>query len=130
MTTVILAEKKDQGRKYMSALGIKHKSNATKATGSTFLDPVTTVVCASGHLINLKEPEQYDEMYKDRDNMDILPLIPPKFGYEIAPETKFLFYQAKKELRKADTIIIGTDNDFEGGAIAFNICLFFGSITG
>lgn len=126
MTTVILAEKKDQGRKYMSALGIKHKSNATKATGSTFLDPVTTVVCASGHLINLKEPEQYDEMYKDRDNMDILPLIPPKFGYEIAPETKFLFYQAKKELRKADTIIIGTDNDFEGGAIAFNICLFSG----
>ena len=130
MTTVILAEKKDQGRKYMSALGIKHKSNATKATGSTFLDPVTTVVCASGHLINLQEPEYYDEAYKDRDNMGILPLIPPKFAYEIAPETKFLFYQAKEELKKADTIIIGTDNDFEGGAIAFNICLFSGVLKG
>lgn len=130
MTTVILAEKKDQGRKYMSALGIKHKSNATKATGSTFLDPITTVVCASGHLINLQEPEYYDEAYKDRDNMDILPLIPPRFAYEIAPDTKFLFYQAKEELKKADTIIIGTDNDFEGGAIAFNICLFSGVLKG
>lgn len=126
MSTVILAEKKKQGQKYMTALGIEHKSNATKATGSTFLDPMTTVVCASGHLISLREPEYYDEAYKDRDNMDILPLIPPKFAYEVDSKTKFLFYQAKDELKKADQVIIGTDNDFEGGAIAFNICWLSG----
>lgn len=121
MTTVILAEKEDQGRKYMTYLGIKHGLKATMASGSTSLDKNTTVVCASGHLIELEEPEYYDQAYKDRDNMKILPLIPSKFAYEVSPDTKFLFYQAKKELRKADTIIVATDNDFEGGAIAFNI---------
>ncbi|MCT7820430.1 MAG: hypothetical protein N4R12_00345 [Lactobacillus crispatus] len=101
MTTVILAEKKDQGRKYMTYLGIKHSSTASMASGSTFLDPNTIVVSASGHLIKLQEPEYYDSTYEDRDNMSILPLIPPKFAYEVSPETKFLFYQAKKELKKS-----------------------------
>ncbi len=129
MTTVILAEKEDQGRKYMTYLGIKHSSKASMASGSTFLDSNTTVVSASGHLIKLREPEYYDSAYKDRDNMDILPLIPPKFAYEVSPETKFLFYQAKKELKKADTIIIATDNDYEGGAIAFNILWLSGILS-
>lgn len=129
MTTVILAEKKDQGRKYMTYLGIKHNATATMASGDTFLDQDTTVVCASGHLIELEEPEYYDEAYKDRDNMSILPLIPSKFAYVISPDTKFLFYQAKKELVKADTIIIATDNDFEGGAIAFNILWLSGILN-
>lgn len=55
-----------------------------------------------------------------------MPLIPSKFKYTVSKETSFLFYQAVKELKKADTIIVGTDNDFEGGAIAFNIMWFGG----
>lgn len=100
MTTVILAEKKDQGRHYMTALGIKHGPKSSKATGKTFLDPVTTVVCASGHLVNLGEPEIYGKRYKDRRDMSILPLIPDRFKYSVGKKQNFLFNQAVQELKK------------------------------
>lgn len=39
-----------------------------------------------GHLVTLCEPEEYDDIYKDRNNMDVLPIIPDEFKTKIIPE--------------------------------------------
>lgn len=124
MSTVILAEKPDQARSYMQALGIKYSGKATLAKGETFLDKNTIIVSAAGHLINLSEPEHYDEAYKDRKNLDILPLMPAKFAYQVTKDKRWLFNQIKEEVDTADRVIVATDKDNEGGAIAYNILLF------
>lgn len=123
MSTVILAEKPDQARAYMKGLGISFKGKAATGTGETFLDPQTTVVSAAGHLIDLAEPEKYDPVYKDRSNMDHLPLMPPTFKYELNEDQAWRFYQIKKAVDPADRVIVATDKDDEGGAIAYNILL-------
>lgn len=121
MSTVILAEKPDQARAYMKALDIPFTGKATIGSGPTFLDDKTVVVSAAGHLIELVEPEVYDNAYKDRHNLAILPLIPAKFQYAIMKDKQWLFSQIKKEVDAASRIIVATDKDDEGGAIAFNI---------
>lgn len=128
MTTVILAEKPDQARSYMDGLGIKYKGKANHGEGKTFLDDRTIVVSAAGHLIELCEPEKYDEEYKDRDNMDILPLIPGRFEYLIRKDASSLFSTIKKNVESADRIIVATDKDNEGAAIAHNILRFTRSL--
>lgn len=121
MTTVILAEKPDQARAYMKGLDIPFTGKASSGVGGTFLDSETVVVSAAGHLIELGEPQNYGEEYKDRNNMDILPLIPPRFLDSIPKEKSRYFFNIKKYLERADQIIVATDKDDEGCAIAFNI---------
>lgn len=121
MSTVILAEKPDQARSYMKGLGIDFKGRSATGTGNTFLDPKTTVVSAAGHLVDLSEPEKYDAQYKDRNNMDILPLIPHRFRYTLDHNKKFYFDIIKRNLEQVDQIIVATDKDDEGCAIAYNI---------
>lgn len=128
MTTVILAEKPDQARSYMDGLGIKYKGKANHGEGSTFLDDHTVVVSAAGHLIELCEPEHYDKAYKDRDNMDILPLIPERFEYVMRKDVKGLYSTIKNNVDRADRIIVATDKDDEGAAIAYNILRFTRSL--
>lgn len=122
MSTVILAEKPDQARSYMKGLGIKYsKAKATTGSGPTFLDDKTVVVAAAGHLVELSEPETYDKAYKDRTNLDILPLVPRRFIYQLSKDKTWLFNQIKKQVQQCDRIIVATDKDNEGAAIAFNI---------
>ena len=128
MTTVILAEKPSQARSYMDGLGIKHTAKQHRASGSTFLDSNTVVVSAAGHLLELCEPEHYGEKYKDRTDLSVLPIIPSRFDYELPKENKFLFNEITNEISKADTVIVGTDMDNEGGAIAYNILRFSGNL--
>lgn len=124
MSTLIIAEKPDQARAYMDGLGLKHKPKDHVAKGQTFLDPTTTVIGARGHLIELSEPEAYGQQFKDRTNLKELPLFPSKFLYDIPKENSFLFSEIRNEIGKADRIIVATDKDNEGAAIAFNIIRF------
>ena len=39
-----------------------------------------------GHLVMLCEPEDYSEMYKDRSNIDVLPIIPDKWKTKLIAE--------------------------------------------
>lgn len=123
MTTVVLAEKPDQARCYMSALGIPYKGKAHIASGQTFLDNATTVCSAAGHLFELCEPEHYDAKYEDREDLSNLPIFPEHFDYELRKEVKNFYFDAKKAIEQADTVIVATDNDSEGCAIARNILI-------
>lgn len=105
MSTVILAEKPDQARAYMKALDIPFTGKATIGSGPTFLDDKTVVVSAAGHLIELVEPEVYDNAYKDRHNLAILPLIPAKFQYAIMKDKQWLFSQIKRKLMRLHELL-------------------------
>lgn len=128
MTTVIIAEKPDQARAYMDGLGLSHTAKQHKAEGKTFLDDNTIVVSAAGHLLELCEPEHYGEEYADRTNLDALPIIPSRFDYTITEDKKFLYNEIRSAVNKADRVIVGTDMDNEGGAIAYNILRFSGQL--
>lgn len=124
MTTVILAEKPDQARSYMKGLGIPFRGKAHTGYGSTFLDPHTMVVAARGHLFELEEPEHYGEQYKDRTNLSNLPIFPQRFDYKLRDDCGGVFSEIREAVSKADTVIVATDNDNEGSAIAYNILRF------
>lgn len=129
MTTFILAEKEKQGRSYMDALGIKYaNAHSAYGRGSTFLDDDTVVIGAEGHLFELAEPEQYDPKYKDRLDLSLLPIFPQQFKYEIRKNLINRFNLIKGQANHADRIIVATDKDNEGGAIAFNILLMSGVV--
>lgn len=120
MSTLILAEKPDQARAYMRGLGIKYKGKASVGHGSTFLDDKTVVVSAAGHLVDLEEPESYGEEFKNRDNLDALPLMPSEFMYNLDPSKENYYENIKRNMRYANRVIVATDNDNEGCAIAYN----------
>lgn len=127
MSTFILAEKPDQARSYMRGLGIKVKSPTTDyGRGSTFLDPVTTVIGSFGHLWDLAEPEAYGDQYKERLDLSVLPIFPKKFKYQLNPEHKTTNDMIRNQAWQADRIIVSTDKDNEGGAIAFILLRFAG----
>lgn len=54
------------------------------------------VTWAVGHLITLAEPELYGKEYEDRNNIDILPILPNKWQFSIIESVKKQFYVMKK----------------------------------
>ena len=76
-----------------------------------------TIVSAVGHLVELKNP------YQNYENWDLnnLPAFPDNFEYEVKPDKKKQFNLIKNQVKQADCIIIGTDADREGEAIAYLI---------
>lgn len=54
------------------------------------------VTWAVGHLITLAEPEEYGEEYKDRNNVELLPILPNQWKFSIIESVKSQFYIMKK----------------------------------
>ena len=71
------------------------------------------VAWAAGHLLEQAKPEQYDEKYK-RWNLEDLPIFPADWRMEVKKESKDLFDNLKKLLKKADTVVNAGDCDREG----------------
>ena len=71
-----------------------------------------------GHLVQMSNPETYDERYK-RWNLDDLPIIPSHYRYEVSKKTKQHFQLLKKLMNKKDTksLINACDAGREGEAI-------------
>lgn len=53
------------------------------------------VTWAVGHLVTLAEPEAYGEEYKDRNNMDLLPILPSDWKFALIDGVKEQFYVMK-----------------------------------
>lgn len=116
--TVILAEKPSQARKYAQAYNIekKDKHHIEITPNETFKEGAI-ITWATGHFSELQPPAYYDEKNK-RWSMDNLPIFPQEFTYKISDDKKVHFNKVKEILRNSSTIIIGTDIDREGEAIA------------
>ena len=71
-----------------------------------------------GHLIQMSNPDSYDEKYA-KWNIDDLPIIPSEYKYEVAKATKKQFNTLKKLMndKEVDTVINACDAGREGESI-------------
>ena len=117
MKYLILAEKPNQAKKYANALGKAKNEKGVWRVETDLIDGQVSVVSAVGHLVEIKNP------YQNYENWDIknLPAFPEKFEYKVKTDKKKQFSLIKSKVKNADAIIIGTDADREGEAIAYLI---------
>src|SRR6266487_6654474 len=109
---LIITEKPSMGRDVAAALG------ATKR-GDGFLSGATDIVTwCIGHLVELDEPEAYDDRFR-RWRLEDLPIIPAKFNYHPNTRTKDQFGTIKQLLARDDIerVVNATDAGREGELI-------------
>jgi DNA topoisomerase-3 len=113
--TLVIAEKPSVGRDIAGALP------GSFAREEGYLESEDTVVTwAVGHLVQLKEPEEYDERFKKWRLAD-LPIVPPD-GFQLKPRDAKARKQLKvieKLLRREDVdrVVNGCDAGREGELI-------------
>jgi DNA topoisomerase-3 len=109
---VVLAEKPSVARELASFLGAR-----TRADGY-FEGQGYQVSWAFGHLVTLKEPDDYDLALK-RWSLATLPIVPEHFGLKVIEEkgARTQFAIVKRLFRGAEEIICATDAGREGELI-------------
>ena len=100
------------------AISIAKVIGATKKKDGYYEGNGYKVSWCVGHLIQMANPESYDEKYA-KWNMADLPIIPKEYKYEIAKSTKKQFTILKKLMndKDIDIVINGCDAGREGEAI-------------
>lgn len=105
---VVIAEKPALGQAIADALpGEAIKKNGTIQKGNY------TIIWAFGHLLTLKNPEDYDERYKEW-SLSHLPIYFPDWGVKIKKDCEERVSQIGALLSKADLVIHAGDTDEEG----------------
>jgi len=109
---VVLAEKPSVARELASFLGAR-----TRADGY-FEGQGYQVTWAFGHLVALKEPEDYDPALK-RWSLETLPIVPERFGLKLVEDkgARQQFAVIERLFRAAEVIICATDAGREGELI-------------
>lgn len=114
--TVILAEKPSQASAYADAFDhSERKDGYFVVSDKEFPDAVITY--GFGHLVSLFSPEDYHKEWK-KWNLDTLPLLPTEYQFKVSDGKQKQYTIVKKYLDEAEKIIIATDGDREGEAIA------------
>ena len=100
------------------AISIAKVIGATKKKEGYYEGNGYRVSWCVGHLIQMANPESYDEKYA-KWNMEDLPIIPKEYKYEIAKSTKKQFTILKKLMndKDIDIVINACDAGREGEAI-------------
>lgn len=111
---LFLCEKPSQGRDIAKVVGARTGGDGC-LTGKD-----VAVTWGFGHLIEMDEPEAYDEKYK-KWRLEDLPVIPRKWQVSVKAGSKTQFTIIQKLLKKASQVIIATDADREGEVIAREI---------
>ena len=112
MRTLVISEKPSVAISISKALG------ATKKKDGYYEGNGYIVSWCIGHLIQMANPERYDEKYA-KWNIEDLPIIPKEYKYEVAKTTKKQFTILKKLMNDKDTDIVinACDAGREGEAI-------------
>ncbi|MDN6389939.1 MAG: DNA topoisomerase 3 [Lactococcus lactis] len=114
--TVILAEKPSQAQAYAEAFSkSERKDGYYVVSNHEFKNAVITY--GFGHLVSLYNPNEYDKKLKSW-SLDTLPILPDPFKFKVGKGKNKQYKIVKKHLDQADTIVIATDGDREGEAIA------------
>ena len=114
--TVILAEKPSQASAYAEAFDkFERKDGYFIVSNNQYSNAIITY--GFGHLVSLISPDEYNEEYKTW-KLDTLPIIPAPFKFTVTKDKLKQYNIVKKHLDEADEIIIATDLDREGEAIA------------
>ena len=107
---LVIAEKPSVARDIANVLGAKQKKNGY------FEGNGYQVTWCIGHLVQLADPERYNESYK-RWSMHTLPIMPEQFHHEVVPSTKSQFLVVQNLIRQSTEIICATDAGREGQLI-------------
>jgi DNA topoisomerase-3 len=83
------------------------------------------VAWASGHLLRLFEPEEYDEGLK-KWSLETLPIVPEQWKYRPVERTKALLAGLGALLKYADVVVNAGDADREGSLLIDEILEHFG----
>ncbi|MFS6749692.1 DNA topoisomerase III, partial [Staphylococcus aureus] len=122
MNTLILCEKPSQAMDLSTVFAKKKKQNGYMEISDEQLNVSGFLTWAVGHLVELKEPQEYDEKYKNFSTYPIL-LEKDDFQFKVSDKTKDQFNNIKKIFKenKIDEVIIATDPAREGENIAYKI---------
>jgi DNA topoisomerase-3 len=102
-----ITEKASVGRALAGVLG-------ASAKGETYIQCGDDVVAwASGHLLKLFEPEEYDANLKTW-SLEALPIVPERWKYKPVERTKALLDGLGKLMKEADSVVHVGDGDREG----------------
>ena len=133
MIITALAEKESQGVEYYLALSettstrekitkIAKQQGYLEIKACKYLNNNTLIITwAKGHLVRLKEPEEYNEKWKDW-SLENLPIVPDNFEYVVDEKRKRQYDIVEKKLKIAQQIIWAGDIDREGSYISYLIC--------
>lgn len=112
MQTLVISEKPSV------AISISKVLGATKKKDGYYDGNGYRVSWCVGHLIQMANPDAYDEKYAKWDMAD-LPIIPKDYKYEVAKATKKQFNILKKLMndKEIDTVINACDAGREGESI-------------
>lgn len=112
-----LTEKDTQAQELSPILGCTHTRDWWPCYSS---DNSKVIVPLQGHISNLIFPAEYDEAYK-KWNEDTILCFPNEFKRKPAKGKEAIYNRAISHIRKAKKIIIATDFDAEGAAMAMSI---------
>ncbi|BFL71961.1 DNA topoisomerase 3 [Anaerococcus nagyae] len=109
---LVIAEKPSVAMSIAKVIGAKNKKDGYYE-GNDY-----RVSWCVGHLVQMANPDSYDEKYK-KWRIEDLPIIPKEYKYEIVKSTKKQFNILKKLMnsKEVDTIINACDAGREGEAI-------------
>jgi DNA topoisomerase-3 len=113
MKSIVLAEKPSVGRELAQVLGCRSKAKGY-SEGDAYI-----VTWAMGHLVELADPQVYDERYK-RWSLHYLPMLPERMKHRVIPRTSHQFRTIQSLFRRGDVnnLIIATDAGREGELVA------------
>ncbi len=114
---LFLTEKDSQVKSLAPVVGCKHERDWYPAYSS---DRKTVIVPLQGHLTKLILPAEYDPAFQDW-NEDTMYCFPKEFKVKVAEGKETMFNRAIEHLQQAKEIIIATDFDNEGAALAMRI---------
>jgi len=116
MKQVILAEKPSQAKAYADSFSNQKRNNGFyQVSGKGFNNAIITY--GFGHLVELYDPKEYNEEWK-KWQLNTLPIFPKQYCFKVSKDKNKQYRIVKKHLDEADEIIIATDSDREGEAIA------------
>ncbi len=100
------------------AISIAKVIGATKKKDGYYEGNGYRVSWCVGHLIQMANPDSYDEKYA-KWNMEDLPIIPSEYKYEVSKSTKKQFSVLKKLLndKEVENVINACDAGREGESI-------------
>lgn len=132
MKTLIIAEKPELARSIGEAI-----CEDSKEVDGIIRKGEITIVSAFGHLLQLKEPEDYDAKYQERNDIDVLPIyfknwkkIPTKdrIVFSKKQDNSYIRNRLKKIgelLNDTDQVIHAGDPDDEGQLLIDEIVQYF-----
>jgi DNA topoisomerase III len=108
LKTLVIAEKPDMGRNIAAAIEPKATNKRSYLEGESYI-----ITWAIGHLIELAEPDQYDDKYK-KWNISDLPIIPSDFKLVPNPRTIDQLKVIAELAKQCDHLVNACDAGREG----------------